>query len=253
MKHTVDKMKEIRGFIIGFKKSIEYKFLYIQWTLYDIATIVIYISIFFFFFKSRETMFYILYFLILIYGSFLPTWKTKEIIDDIKKGDLTQLLTKPFNYLLFRFFYFVGLDIRVFFIIGIVLIPFIFSYTLNAIFFMLYLILAYILEFLFIMSFVLLSFWIYEPKHLLNILNNIKLFLRGSFLPYTFFPEETRMFFDFLPFAYFGYLKFEVLMNGLNIIDKDFILGYIGNVVLFGLILYFIWKVGLKKFESQGG
>ncbi len=246
-------MKEIKGFVIGFKKSVEYKFLYIQWTLYDIATIIIYISIFSYLDKSRDIMFYALYFLVLIYGSFLPTWKTKEVVDDIKKGDLTQLLTKPFNYLLFRFFYFVGLDTRVFFIIGIILIPFVFSYTLNAILFMIYLILAYILEFLFIISIVLLSFWIYEPKHLLNILNNIRWFLTGTVLPYTFFPEKARAFLDFLPFAYFGYLKFDILINGLSTINKGFILGYVSNVVLFGFVLYFIWKLGLKKFESQGG
>jgi len=244
--------KEVYGFIIGLKKSIEYKKLYYQWFVYDFITLGIYILIYSVLDKTHTWMFYFSYMLIMMYTDFWAGWKFREVYeDDIKKGNLVVHMIRPYSYLLYRFFNFIGLDIRPLLFIFLVL-PLISSPS-NYIAFILFLIVSTVISYLLLISITLISFWIYEPKPLMGILSNIRWFLSGYFLPYTLFPESLRKIIDYTPFGYSGYMKHEVYIKGFDAITPELIIASFINLAMLFLLVIILWKYGLKRFESQGG
>ncbi len=243
-------------FKIGLLRSIEFKGLWFSFYFLDIIELFILTLIFGFVDSLHAYYYYLLYYLVQLQIGF-EVWKMMDIKEDIKKGDLLVYITRPLNYLVFRFFYFVGLDItrQLFygFIVAVIAVASFFASWVNIVTYFLYLLAAWLLEYFFALSLVLIAFFVYEVEQIAKFVNTVKWFFMGGVLPYTFFPSVFKKVTDYTVFSYIGYNKIEALLYPSNIMTLNFWLWYFVNLTIFFSITYVLWNRGLKRFESQGG
>jgi ABC-2 type transport system permease protein len=179
----------------------------------------------------------------------------------IRTGNILKDLSRPINHHLKVFItrYFKRLFklslVTPIIVIAIIVLDL--SLTTNLLTWLLFLIslgLSTLMLFFMAQAFCTLSFWsntIADTRHLFNLLNA---FLGGGFLPITLFPLAMQRTLDFLPFIYTKFIPAFILMEQYTITESLWRIGVqIIWVGLLWLLLRWVWKKGLKRFDAQGG
>lgn len=98
------------------------------------------------------------------------------------------------------------------------------------------------------------AFWLIEPRGLFNffyISNNI---FSGAFLPLDLFPPTIVTLGKVLPFKYIYYFPLNVALG--KFVGRGLVLGLgiqLFWLTVFGLIMLFVWRQGLKRYAAVGG
>ncbi len=184
------------------------------------------------------------------------------LTNDIKSGKLSAILTKPIKYNLYQLFSELAWKINhIFFTVFAVAFIFL-IYRSN---FDIVIITGRIPIFVVmtIVSFYLyrsfrkilgnLAFWMKDIGGLSQFVNEITGLLGGSWVPLDFFKPIYNLL-KFLPFSYIFYFPSRILIDDTIEIQTIYqiMLIQITWTLLFSLFSLFLWKKGLKKYESVG-
>ncbi|MCM8807906.1 MAG: ABC-2 family transporter protein [Candidatus Omnitrophica bacterium] len=203
------------------------------------------------------------YFLVILIQDITYPGVNFEIVEDIKEGRLSIILTKPISYPIYIFSIKIGVSLPYFLISLMILSIFLFIIKENLVLpvdlcmgfiFLLVFFLSFVLGFL--LSFILsiFSFWIEEGGGLEKLTDVLIPILSGLILPLSFFPSFIHPFFKILPFKYtlnfpvevfLGILPFQKILEG--------IIFQIAWIFISLLVSCLLWKRGLKHYKAIGG
>lgn len=186
-----------------------------------------------------------------------------DVTSEIQNGSLTTYLSKPLSYLSFWFFRTLGSKSKNLLFILIPMIVLSVYLNINVIgnintfqlmLFLIALIFAYIIYFQIFMVISLMSFWFYDiSSWFYTLMLTIEL-LAGTIIPVSLFPAFMKNFMYLLPFKYLVDFPVETLIGKL---DSNTVISGLAWQVVWVLILLvllkLLWKVGIRKFEANGG
>lgn len=188
-----------------------------------------------------------------------------SIGDEIKDGSISMRMLKPLNFSNTFLFEEVGRKIIIVAwvflpsITGIIIYQYIGTDVTSFNFFnlMLYIIdvgLAYLITFYFNICFGYTAF-IFKNSWGINIAKNaVTIFMSGSLIPLTFFPDQVSFILQLFPFASFIYTPVMFYMGRFNELQVIYLLLLqIFWLIFFWLLTKIIWKVVMKYINIQGG
>jgi ABC-2 type transport system permease protein len=186
---------------------------------------------------------------------------SKEIMQDVQKGNIEILFSKPIFYLSYRIWWQIGLGIYSFVIITLsMIIALIFIIglppTMTIGIFIPTLILTFlcgIILSLFLYTIIgLLSFWIEDINPIFWIVDKTVMILGGSYLPIALFPTFMFKIALWSPFGASQFVTHTVYetwqTNWYQLIEIQLFW-----IVLLGLVVYFIFKKAKQKISVNGG
>lgn len=205
---------------------------------------------------------FIAYYLVLILVNQLTYSQTNWTVGDIiREGSLNHWLIRPLSPL----YQILSSEIAgkvVYLVFTIPIIIFLvillkpqFSFTLNQfLFFWISLILSWILRFLWGLWIALLAFWATRADALLALQNSLIFIFSGMIAPISVMPPLLQQVAGFLPFRYMVGFPVEILTTYLP--PNQIISGLWMQLfwtVLAGILTYFCWKFGLRRYTAIGG
>jgi len=197
----------------------------------------------------------------IIASSFSP-WSVYECVEEnIKRGHLSVLLSRPISHLPYVFIkavknplFDVLLCIPVgFFVFLLQPVP---LTTPSFLFFTLFLvsaILSILLAFLLYYSISIFMFWTGDMWSIWGIVDSLEVVLSGQLIPLTISPV-LNFFASFLPFKYMVFVPGFIFINAYSIKEAFFNIGmqFAWIIILF-IISSIIFNMGLRKCDNQGG
>jgi ABC-2 type transport system permease protein len=184
-----------------------------------------------------------------------------QVNDDVKSGNIAYLLNKPYNYVLYCFFYFIG-EIGIKFlsnglvgiVIGLIYAGALEGFSLiNAPFIILSLLLGCTINFFIYLILALTSFWFEENSAFFWIYSKLVFTLGGMLVPLELFPKWLQGISHYLPFAYVTYVPARLA------VDFSFIsFGKQASIQLLYLVVFFalamiLYRKGAKNLNVNGG
>ncbi len=203
------------------------------------------------------------YFLLVIAGSFLQVHIEEDIARrDIQSGFLSNYLTRPFSYIVTKFFQelpwriiqsFFGVIIFVIFALlfknGLALSHNVATVSASICIFFL----ALIVSFLFKMIIGISALWITEYSGLQELIGVVDVIFAGFIMPLALFPPLIKTISFFLPFAYMIYFPVVSLLGKLSSLELLQVIGMqLVWVIVFWFIYWRLWHSGIKKFTGLG-
>ncbi|MBU0975241.1 MAG: ABC-2 family transporter protein [Patescibacteria group bacterium] len=180
----------------------------------------------------------------------------------IRKGDLANILVKPFSYNWYRLFAELSWKSHSIFYsftaIGLISLFYTKYFTLGIILtriplFMLAMVISYFLNRAFKYLIGCLAFWTKDTGGISNFVNEVISILSGKWLPLDFFGSLAK-YMKLLPFSYIFYFPIQILLSE-NLTFADILRILVIEVLwtaLFTFIGKYFWKKGLKQFEAVG-
>lgn len=257
-------MRYVKVLFLHIQEAFEARSRVIVWLLMSLFNPLIMI----FFWKGAKTnvsfSFIVTYYLLfIILGSVLLAHiEVSVAYEDIRQGDLSKHLLKPFSYfmrkLLLESSYRIVQGFFGVIIIFLVLFGFrqFFNISLSPVIILgglLLSIMGYFVCFTYKMILGLSAFWFTEPGGLLEI-SDILIFLIGGYIiPLTLFPKTLEIISYILPFSYFIYFPTIAFQGKLSIPQILLVFGvqclWLG---IFAGLYVFLFRKGLKKFSGVG-
>lgn len=183
-------------------------------------------------------------------------WYVEE---DIKLGNLSNLLLKPISSFWHYFSFQAAESLLDFVIKGIVLVPIIYLITGSPIHFenlglvLLMVPIIYYFSFVFFFSMSIMAFWLAEVNAVRWGWMAILRFISGVWIPLYLFPQQVQAFLLKLPFAHLVYSPIQMLLGEYS---QSQILNTFSLLILWSIIMTIvmslIWKRGLLAYESTG-
>ena len=182
----------------------------------------------------------------------------------VREGNFTKFVVKPLSYPFFALFQSLGGRTLAFFIefvpvmlvIAFFLAP---SYVLTTNFFLFLLSVAIAFIIFHLLSLLIgsLIFWLTNPNGISFAQKLISYVFAGGLLPLTFFPEAMQRVLLFVPFPYFNFVPATIFVGNTTFAGMEFsfmnLLLYGGlQVLILGLITFFVWRAALKEFQGVG-
>ncbi|MFA6393302.1 MAG: ABC-2 family transporter protein [Patescibacteria group bacterium] len=181
---------------------------------------------------------------------------------DVHEGKLSNYLIKPVNYLSYISFHSIG---RLLFAFSIILLQALFFilffretliFSLNpagVIIFILMFIFSYAIKFSISVIIGFMSFWASDVSGLYFALNILNRFLSGAFFPIAFLPPLAAKLSYFFPFTYTYFLPIQFYLGKNSLADGALILaGQALWIIILYIIIKFVWKKGIYKYEGTG-
>jgi ABC-2 type transport system permease protein len=208
-----------------------------------------------------EMIFYFLV-VLLVDNLITPTEDEWQIAAEIREGQLSSLLLKPFDFLAYRSCIFAGSRLLY---TSVTLLPVIavfwwFRDCLQAPahpstwgWFLLSLVLAAAIQFLIAFTLAMLAFWLLEISTVVFILYSFEYFLSGKLFPLDSVPGVAGRLLKFLPFPYEVYFPVAVLMEkvrGPRLLEG--LLIQASWVLVCLLAARGLWKAGVHRYEAVG-
>lgn len=193
----------------------------------------------------------------LIYAIY-PNDLSQKIAKLVRNGDILLYLLKPFSFFMQLFLEELGKSLfkclRVIFIIFVLYLLFPFEYfsISKIIVFIIILCLSYLISFFIEVIFGLFSFFTNSFWGINSVKYAIITFFSAKLIPITFYPLIVRNIIDFLPFKYMYIYPLSYLLN-LEVVDLFSVVLLLFNVIILMGVAHFIFKLGIKKLEIQGG
>ncbi len=186
----------------------------------------------------------------------------RNVSGQIMKGELSMFLLKPMHYLFYIFVFSVG---RISIALGTALV----MQTLFTTLFFSVLVLSfepvrllliagmliagYFIKLIFAITLGLLSFWITEIDGITTLLNVCRDFLTGGKFPLTLLSGIIGSAILYNPFAYTFFTPTQLFLGKMTVREGLMGLGIeMGWLMVFALIMLFIWRKGLRKYEGIG-
>jgi ABC-2 type transport system permease protein len=207
----------------------------------------------------------IYYYLLTIVVSNLvtPTEDEWQIAGDIREGQINSFLTKPLNYLAYRFSIFLSgrLVFTAVTIPPIALILFYFreylSLPSDAVTFLcafVSLLMAGLIQFFITYTIALAAFWILEISTIVFIVYSFEYFLGGQMFPVDIMPAGIQAAMKWLPFYYELFCPIAIFMERLRGLEMVQALAIQAGWVLFmWAAAQWMWKRGLGHYQAVGG
>jgi len=208
-----------------------------------------------------EMIFYFLI-ILLVENLITPTEDEWQIAAEIREGQLSSLLLKPFDFLAYRSCIFVGsrLLYTVVTILPVVAVFWYFraylhwpAHAVTWLYFFPSLLMAGAIQFLIAYALAMLAFWILEISTVVFILYSFEYFLSGRLFPLDTVPGIAGTLLRLLPFPYELYFPVAVLMGKIQ--GQQLLHGLLiqGFWVIFCICLARgLWRAGLHRYEAVG-
>jgi len=182
------------------------------------------------------------------------------IEEEVKSGTLAYSINRPYSYILFHYFQFMGrvvanlgTNLILGFIFTLILIGNI-SFTWQGVLFgTITLFFGYIIEFLFSMIIGLMAFWIEDVSAIRWIYSKGQLVFGGLLVPLSLLPEKVRNIAEWLPFSQMYYVPARLLVNFDYSLLHKFLITQAVWVVILGVATYWTYKKGQKYVSINGG
>ena len=187
---------------------------------------------------------------------------TNYVASGIFSGSITNKLLVPTNYTLFLFIKEIGARLisnSVSALIVLTLLPFFFGKiilpSLTFLFlFPVILTVGFLVDFFFRYSVALSTFWLKDTiDYILDLISTLTNVLTGLYIPFQFLPSPLREILPFNPYAWMNYHPMQIYLGNYN--STQILLTLVGGLFWI-IVLYFIsqivFKLGLKKYESEG-
>lgn len=184
------------------------------------------------------------------------------VSEHIKKGELSNFLTKPISYLRYIVAYSLG-RISIAVISGIFLMfIFMFIFRNNLIFpstwqsvvvILSMLILAYFIRLLLSVLIGFMSFWTTEINGIYYGINILIRFLSGFYFPLDLLPKTYLKISNYFPFMYNFFAPTQIYLGRATL--EQWLTGLINEIIwlfLLYAIIKIVWRIGLKKYEGVG-
>ena len=207
----------------------------------------------------------IYYYLLTIVVSNLvtPTEDEWQIASDIREGQINSFLTKPLNYLVYRFSIFLSgrLVFSAVTIPPIALILFYFrdyltlpSHAVTYFCAFLSLVMSALIQFFITYTVALFAFWILEISTIVFIIYSFEYFLGGQMFPVDIMPAGIQVALKWLPFYYELFCPIAIFMERLRGTEMVQALAVqSGWVLIMWAAAHFMWKRGLGHYQAVGG
>jgi ABC-2 type transport system permease protein len=193
-----------------------------------------------------------------------PWTITEQVLDFIKTGDLSLILTKPVDYLKFQFALILP-EISVHGIYGMVVFlsgsliasslfeQFYFPDIIPLILFLISFTLAILISYLFYFIVGCSAFWVGETWSIMGGITTIQAFFSGEIIPLSISPTLMQIS-NFMPFKFMVFAPIFIFLGKFTLKES---LYNIGGQIIWVVILYIIARIvlnkGILKFEAQGG
>lgn len=175
------------------------------------------------------------------------------VYEDINRGYLDVLITKPISYPLSRYCRALGsvcLTIPTSVLILIILFWGKYSFS-EMLVFLLSVLLGFTLLFLVMFLLGSLTFWLKSVLTLRDIFWVVLCIFSGELIPMEFFPAQFR-FLQNNPLVCVYDIPYRVLNGGSGL--RMELLGFqLIHILFWGAVVAFVWNIGVKHYESQGG
>jgi ABC-2 type transport system permease protein len=200
---------------------------------------------------------------ILVSNLVTPTEDEWQIASDIREGQINSFLTKPVDYLAYRFSIFlsgrlvftavtVGPIALIFFFFRdyLVLPTNLFAWIAA----LLSLVMAALIQFFITYSLAMMAFWILEISTIVFIVYSFEYFLGGQMFPVDIMPAGIQATMKWLPFYYELFCPIAIFMERLRGVEMAQALAIqTGWVLLTWAAAHFMWKRGLGHYQAVGG
>ncbi len=202
------------------------------------------------------------YYVITIIVSLISSRVQVNVTDDIKNGELSNFVIKPFNYFSYRLSWELAWHAvkLLVFAVPLILILWILKVDLKLASDFLTILLgiiavvgSYLLSFVLSILIGSLAFHITETTGISNLYDMVRILFTGSAFPLTFFPLIIRRIIDFTPLKYTIYFPVQVLIGKYALPDILIGLGIQLVWIIALFLLYRLnWHAGIKKFSGVG-
>lgn len=213
--------------------------------------------------KGFEYKELIIYYIVVTLISLVLSRVQTNVTEDIKEGELSNYVIKPFRYYYFRLFWEIAwhtIKTILFAIPFLVILVFLLELPLvdilpssNYHLAILSILLAYLLSFNISMIFGTSAFYITQTTGVINMSFILSEIVTGKIFPLSFYPESVQQVLNYLPYRYFISFPVEVITNGIS--GSDIYNGLIWQgiwIVISFLIFQLIWRKGIYKFSGIG-
>ena len=187
----------------------------------------------------------------------------QTVADEIKSGQLSTVLTKPINYLMYRLLcksgdvviHFVTMTLAVAALFLVAIRDFSLLPGVTAIAAVLCTAVAgMLINTLIGFSFALTAFWMDHVDVMFISKRLVISFVSGVWIPISFFPEVLRNALDFLPFSWLQYFSVSIFLGKVG--DREIVYGLAIQafwIVALFLLSSLMWRRGMKRYTSTGG
>jgi ABC-2 type transport system permease protein len=254
----------------SFVAELEYRANYVTLAFSTVISVIMEMAVFSQIYANRETVgtlprTHALAFVLLgaLVRPSLQLWSlVGECVDEIRDGSFRKFLLQPISYTRYFFARVVGPKLTTWLmVLGTLMIAPFLNENLrgslkieNAPYFLISFVIACVTMCFLYLTIIYLAFWIEEATFLSTALNVGFGFLSGSLVPLSWFPAPWNDWLRYLPFALLGDFT---MRAGLGLLGPGEFVFYLmsGLCWIFGLWLLgqFLWKRGLRNYESFGG
>jgi ABC-2 type transport system permease protein len=184
----------------------------------------------------------------------------KLIEEEVISGTLAYTINRPYSYLLFHYFGFLGKSIP--FLIPNLIISCLaclifvgpITLTLSGILFAIVLLLAgTTIDYLISVSIALLSFWVEDVSAFRWIYSKGQMVLGGNVLPLALFPDYLRHIAEILPFSQLYYTPAQMLISPMFSTFSTFFIIQIIWITIFSGVAYTLFHKGVRNVSINGG
>lgn len=203
------------------------------------------------------------YLLLMLVGGMIMAHVEEDVaIEDIREGQLTSYLLKPFPYFLYKLYQETPFRLLrgsfsvITFFIFTVLVGVSVTFAQDPLIIALSIItcvLAYTMSFVFKMNIGLIAFWFTDVWGLFEIVEVFVLIGGGFLMPLNFLPEAIGNIAQLLPFAYMIFFPVVALLGKLTTSHLVSIIGIqLVWIAIFSFTYSLLWRSGVKKFTGMG-
>ena len=200
---------------------------------------------------------------ILVSNLVTPTEDEWQIASDIREGQINSFLTKPLNYLAYRFSIFLSGRL-VYTVVTILPIGLIFVYFRDYITLpsepiaygcaFISLLMAGMIQFFIMYSIAMMAFWILEISTVVFIVYSFEYFLGGQMFPVDIMPAGVQAVMRWLPFYYELFCPIAIFLERLKGAAMFEALAIqAGWLLASWAIAQYMWKRGLRRYQAVGG
>lgn len=190
--------------------------------------------------------------------NFLPSFVSR----DINEGRLSIFLVKPIPYIKYVFINELGrafLATAISFISQIVITLFFFSrIVVNTdskyiALIILMVLLAFVIELLIGFLIGSIAFWTDEVEGIQTSMDRVRRFFSGGYFPLSLLPTTLATFCIYLPFAYSFFVPAQLYLKKIDLYQGMQGIGVqILWIIVLSILLNFVWKRGLRRYEATG-
>lgn len=258
----------ILTFINQFKQGFEYRGGFFIATVLNLVSTIASIFLWIFIYSTTNLSSsltkdeIIVYFFLVNTVSFFSSARIKLISEDVRNGDISNILVKPTSVIKHYFAVGVGvalsrnitqIPLNLFIAFGYAFWAGVNIEFLNIVQFISIIPLIFLLNYSFFMIFGMLSFWTTDNSAFLQIITNLGNLLSGKWIPLLFLPTIIQNILKFLPFQYFIYFPVMLILGKIGF--ENYVLGVlymILQIIIFLTITNILYVRGIRRYEGYG-